>query len=96
MKDALDRKFSLQRISSGDYVFLSNDESIIWRVAIYTEDGSAVTSSGREIRGSRWGLWKFTGRDMERINTNEWNDFEMWDAMFRTRNEAIMAALRDA
>jgi hypothetical protein len=90
----VNRKYALQRIKAGDYLLLSNDQSVTWRIATYTEDGSAVRDGGRPVVGTFWGLWKYTGR-AGRMDVDDWNDFEMWDAMIRTRAEAIGYAMKD-
>lgn len=87
------RKYALERVGKGDYVFLSNDDVTVWRVARYREDGSAVTASGRELRAEFWGVWRFMGRDTNRVYPIDWNDFEMYEHMVRSRREAIEIAL---
>lgn len=89
-----ERKYALTRVKAGDYLLLSNDGKTVWRIATYHEDGSAVTSDGRTLAGRFWGTWKYKGRvAAAAIDPNEWNDFEMYDCLFRSRRDAVDAVV---
>jgi len=90
----MERKFTLQRVKQGDYLLLSNDEQVVWRIATYTEDGSACYDDGHRLVGTFWGLWKRVGRSKE-IDADEWSDFEMWDSLLRSRKEAVGSAMAE-
>lgn len=93
-----ERKHTLHRIKSGDYLLPSNDRSIIWRITRYTEEGTVEVwrkdGSKGWLAGTFWSLWRYTGRHPDAINVNEWNDFEQWDSLLPTRQSAIDAAMK--
>ena len=90
------RKFAMRRLKRGDYLLPSNDERTIWRIAKYTEEGSlerALPNGGYEkIVGTFWGVWRYIGRGP--VDPNEWNDFDMFDALLKSRAQAIETALK--
>lgn len=95
-----ERKYALTRVKAGDYLLLSNDGKTVWRIATYAEGGSArkLDNNNREvpITGTFWGLWKYTGRSLHNINTEEWSDFDMFEGMLLSRREAVNAAMKQA
>jgi hypothetical protein len=92
---ALFRRYTLTRLAKGDYLLLSNSGRTLWRVSTYTEDGSACTGDGRAITGKFWGVWRYTRALRSRclVDPDDWNDFDMYEHMIRTRREAITVAL---
>lgn len=99
------RKYTLTRIRAGDYLLLSNDGTVLWRLSTYDEDGSAQkpAAGGKgwvSIRGRFWGLWKYRHHPDSRyrqtpITWHDWSEFEMTDSMFKTREQAIEQAMKD-
>lgn len=88
------RKYALTRIAAGDYLLLANDGKTVWRLATYTEDGSAIGNRDKPLTGTFWGTWLYTGRDAV-IDPGEWNDFEMRECLLRSRRDAIASVLGD-
>jgi hypothetical protein len=94
-EEEVGRKYSLQQIGAGDYLFLSNDKRTIWRISRYTEDGSALDGDGTPITGRFWGVWRWRYAVNTRdVDTSDWNEFDMHEGMWRTRAEAVASALR--
>lgn len=96
--DMSERKYAMTRIRKGDYLWPSNDRSVIWRIRQYTEDGSAEvwTNDGktRRLLGTYWAIHRYTGRDHDAIDTEEWSEWETWDSLLKTREQAIEAAMK--
>ena len=97
MSAPVERKYALQRVKAGDYLLLSNDGRTLWRIARYTEDGSATTQDGRELRGEFWGTWLYE-RPAEKFagvtnDGSDWDGFTMDSCLLRTRAKAIAAVL---
>lgn len=96
-----ERKYAMTRLRKGDYLLPSNDRATLWRIATYTEDGSASDSDGTVIRGTFWMVYKYRRpipqTDAERRRFDEdiasWDGFESEYSMCRSRREAIGWAL---
>lgn len=95
----LERTWKMTRIGPGDYLLPSNDQTILWRITRYHEDGSASVSGDgvtwRKVVGTRWSLAKFE-HAVQRDFTDEildWGHWQHWESMLMTRGEAIEAAL---
>lgn len=80
-----ERKYALIRLAKGDYLLMSNDAKRLWRISAYHEDGSAG------LVGRYWGVWlyKRSFTSGGEVRTDDWNDFEMQDALMPTRKYAV-------
>jgi hypothetical protein len=100
-----ERKYVLTRISSGDYLFPSNDGRKLLRVYRYHEDGSAMLGNGTTLRGSFWGAARFDGslEQAERMLALDVDEFlswgshwESWETTLPSRSAAIRSVLKAA
>jgi hypothetical protein len=101
--ETLERKYAMVRIKSGDYIQPSNDATMLWRIYQYTEDGeSEFSSDGKtwhKVKGIFWATAKY---DRPFNNAGEWMDYDFlewqnwltWETGFKTRKDAVAAALR--
>jgi hypothetical protein len=87
------RKYAMTRVGTGDYLMPANDAQALWRLARYTEDGSATLDDGTPVLGEFWGVWRWRGTMHDLIDL-EWYEWDMWAQGFRTRAEAEREALR--
>lgn len=72
----MERKFSMRRISTGDYIWPADDEKTWWRFIRYEErDGTLVRGDGFVIDGTFWSLWRWDG------TAEQWSDGEWIDSM---------------
>jgi hypothetical protein len=97
--ETVERRYALTRVRAGDYLLPSNDGKTIWRIKAYDEDGSAQYQDERgwhPILGHFWAVWRYVGRSVERLDPDDWTDWEQWDSSYRTRAEAVRCALRVA
>ena len=99
------RKFALTKIAEGDYLLPSNDGMTIWRLRKYFEDGSAEVElwSGKRKRltGQYWSVHRYVGprrfgqgRFPVADDVADWSNWQTFDSVLRTRQDAIRAALR--
>lgn len=100
--DELERRYALTQVDAGDYLMPANDLQVLWRISTYDEDGSAywIDPQGRErhIVGTFWRLRycpfqvdAFRHYSLGQLLELRWVD---GDGGFKTRREAITAALR--
>jgi hypothetical protein len=92
---AVERKYALTKVATGDYLLPSNDATTVWRIASYV-DGP---SNGLEIPRDRtfWGLWQWPEPIGPGccVDTGSWDRWDMWDGLYDTRAQAIAAALKE-
>lgn len=83
------------RLAAGDYLLPGNDGETIFRIAKYVEDGSLDGVEGEFWAAWRWPKPKNTLRgDAYGYDPLEaWEDWYQIEDQFRTRQEAIDAAL---
>jgi len=91
---AAERRYALTKIAPGDYMFPSNDGTILWRISRYT-DGP---SNGLEIPRDRefWGLWQWNERVRpgSYIDTSSWDRWDFCEGHLDNRRDVIDAAMR--
>lgn len=95
------RKYVLTRITTGDYMFPSNDGQRLWRIYTYQEDGS-LERNGKEVRGTFWAAARFIGTlaDAEALMRSDpdeflsWTPWEFWSGPWRKRADAVDSAVR--
>lgn len=99
------RKWQMNRIASGDYTLLSNDETTLWRIRRYRETGDLYRGQDdgtwRVIKGTFWSLLRFA-RPPGTLTADDiddpylaWDD-ETWTAVattLPTRQAAIDEAM---
>lgn len=98
------RKYRMIRLSAGDYLLPGNDGETIFRIAKYVEDGTLETGDGETITGEFWAAWRWPrprtalaredygyGHGYDPLE--DWDAWHMIEDQFRTRQEAIDAAL---
>jgi hypothetical protein len=92
-----ERIYPLVRITAGDYLLPSNDGRELWRIYRYHEDGSLEDGDGSRIRGDFWGAARYRYGSPEQAvhdeDLTEWNCWDIWVTLLRTRQEAIEEAL---
>lgn len=94
------RKYTLVRISAGDYLLNSNDGKTLWRISNYIEGPSTGITEWRSDR-KVWGYWKWIGGNEVKGIWASWADTEMlefdnWElcgSMFSTRQAAVKSLL---
>jgi hypothetical protein len=91
--DTIERRYVLTKLRAGDYLLPANDGNTLWRIARYTEDGSAEWPDGTPVRGEFWGAWRWRGTMADRIEP-EWYEWELWAQGYGTRAEAMAHALK--
>jgi hypothetical protein len=99
----IERRYAMTRLSAGDYVFPSNDASLMLRVWRYDD---APTGDHRDGVRPYWAAGRYRGTadqavaSMERdLGDHGYVDHADWietDSFLRTRQEAIDDALRSA
>lgn len=93
----VERKYRMIRLSAGDYLLPGNDGETIFRIAKYVEDGISLEG----VKGEFWAAWRWPKpkATLLRDPVYGYNPTEDWDAwyqiedQFKTRQEAIDAAL---
>lgn len=96
MRRDVPHKYALTHIRAGDYLLLSDDGATLWRIATYTEDGSAIENgTNRALTGKFWGTWKYTKPLTGTVDTESFDGFEMDGCLFKSRAEAIADVLYD-
>lgn len=90
------QKYAMFRLRSGDYLWLANDGMKLWRIATYTEDGSAIANDDKPLTGKFWGTWLYRRPvgERPRIDADDWSDWEMDECLLTTRRAALAAAKR--
>jgi hypothetical protein len=92
-----DRKYRMIRLSAGDYLLPGNDGETLFRIAKYVEDGSLETYGGDTITGEFWAAW-YWPRPLVAFRhaydpMAEWDAWHQIEDKFKTRQDAIAAAL---
>jgi hypothetical protein len=99
--ERVERKYALIRVGRGDYLLPSNDAQTLWRIHTYTEDGLAEYQDARgrwhKVTGEFWAIERFNlsiaGGIPEHVDVLDWEHWDHWEGNFRTRADAIAAAL---
>lgn len=85
------RRFTLVKMSKGDYLLSSNDRRTLWRIYTYEEDGSL--DSG--WKGTYWAAARRPmPRENEIVDLESWNEWEFFSGPLETRADAISEAMR--
>lgn len=98
-RTAPQRKFVLSKVGPGDYLLLSNDGTTLWRFRTY-EDGpsTGIMDWPRDL--TFWSIWRYVRRISTQhpgvVDTEDWDQWEHVDSSYKSRREAIDAALRMA
>jgi hypothetical protein len=89
-KTTPERKWALRKLTSGDYVLPSNDETKLWRIV----KGEAFANDDGSFKDG-WILYRFDGH-FDGFFYPEMTDFDRWEhwGSVVTRNEAIAEAMR--
>lgn len=97
----IERRYAMTRLGTGDYVFPSNDRSLMLRVWRYED---APTGDHRDGVRPYWAAGRFRGtaeqavasmeRDLREFGYVDHADWIETDSFLRTRQEAIDDALR--
>lgn len=93
---APERKYALRRVKAGDYIFFSNDQQTLLRVARY-EDGPSHGIKDWPKDRMFWGVWKWETPivlGQTAIELANWDRWQFFDGFNDTRQEAIDSALR--
>lgn len=98
--EAPERKYSLTKIRSGDWLLPSNDFKTFWRIRQY-EDGPSFGLLDWERDETFWGIWRWRGTEdelnkalaLEAVD-EEPDLWEYVEGSYARRHEAIDAALK--
>jgi hypothetical protein len=92
--ETVERKYALTRIKAGDYLLPDNDGETVWRVRTYL-DGPSMGLVDWERDITLWAIEKWVGRVpvWEADDPLDPDLWEWWESNFKTRREAIDAAL---
>jgi hypothetical protein len=94
------RKYTLTKIRAGDWLLLSNDGEVFWRIQQY-EDGPSFGIIGWDRDKTLWAIWRWS-RSIDELSEALALDAvdeepDLWhyqDGHFETRKAAIDAALK--
>lgn len=99
----MERKYQMITLSRGDYLLPSNDGETLWRLSQYLEDGNAEYSpdgkTWRELRGKFWMTTRCrlplrqAIEKMDEYFLDDWNNWDTYETLLRSRKLAIEAAL---
>jgi hypothetical protein len=91
----IERKYTMTRIDSGDYLLPSNDGKTIWRIRRYDEEFIGRDSITIETR-NYWGIWRWLGLTLTAFSGAEVDDWSQWDfceGLHTRRKDAVNSAL---
>jgi len=94
---AVERKYALIRIESGDYLLPDNDGKRIWRIARY-EDGKSHGLIDWDHDEMFWGWWRWADGIYTPQTADDPTDWGYWDMVggfCGTRRDAIQNALTE-
>ena len=104
MPVAIERKYQMVRIGSGDYMLMSNSGLSLWRLRRYRETGMVEYDNGTKLVGDFWSCARYEYRGRSLPNGTDQmidviHDRERWVTTadtLKTRQEAIDEALAAA
>lgn len=90
-----ERKYTISKVGTGDYLLPSNDAQTIWRIVRYMDGPSSGLETMKRDR-EFWGLWRWTDTTGPGsfVDTGSWDRWELQEGLIATRSEAIRTALQ--
>ena len=82
----MERKYALTKVAAGDYLLPSNDAKTLWRIARYLD-------THEDHFKHFWGVYRWRG-DLDAVDIEDWDRWEMVTGFLETRQDAIDEAMR--
>lgn len=90
-----ERKYVLTKLGKGDYLLPSNDKETIWRIGTYEDGPTYGLDWPRDL--TLWALWRWRAEEADvALALDTWESWDRAEDGFKTRAEAIDAAMRAA